>query len=164
MPRPSRRSLVSLSLQLVAAVLMLVGCSVYDAARAAVAAAEAAPAAQPLPSNASTALAEKDNTLHSAWFERNFIQAYHKVGHRNPKWDPAAEAFLRESAPSFLGLAPGDTPDLRARATAILETGCDDPAVLYFAARATAESEKASREASELFEGAAPAGRRASHR
>ena len=131
---------------------MLVGCSVSDAARAAVAAAEAAPAAQPLPANASTALAEKDNTLHSAWFERNFIQAYHKVGHRNPKWDPAAEAFLRESAPSFLGLAPGDTPDLRARATAILETGCDDPAVLYLAARATAESEKASREASELFE------------
>ncbi len=92
-------------------------------------AANSPPAAQPLPANASTALAEKDDALHNAWFERNFVQAYRKVGHRSPKWDAAAEALLRESGPSFPGLAPGDTPDLRARAQATLDTGCDDPAV-----------------------------------
>jgi hypothetical protein len=130
----------------------MLGCSAYEAARASVAADRNSPAAKPLPADGSTALAEKDEALQYAWFERNFIQAYRKVGHRSPKWNPAAEAFLRESAPSFLGLAPGGTPDLRARAKTILDAGCDDPVVLYFAARTLAANEKQSREASELFE------------
>jgi hypothetical protein len=136
----------------VIAVLMFVGCSAYDAVREALAADRPSPAGKPLPADGSTALAEKDAALQHAWFERNFIQAYRKAGHRSPKWDAAAEAFLRESAPGFLGLAPVATPDLRARAKTILEAGCDDPAVLYFAARAWAATEKQSREASELFE------------
>jgi hypothetical protein len=37
----------------------------------------------------------------NAWFDCNFIQAYRKVGHRNPKRDSAAEAFLRENAPRY---------------------------------------------------------------
>ena len=146
------RSLLSPPLRLVVAVLMLAGCTAYDAALAALAADRRLPAGKPLPANASTAFAEKDDALHNAWFERNFIQAYRKVGRRSAKWDAAAEAFLRESGPSFLGLAPADTPDLRARAMAVLDIGCDDPAVLYFAARATAANEKSSREASDLFE------------
>jgi hypothetical protein len=141
-----------LPLQVVVAVLMLVACSAYDAARSALAADRTARAGKPLPANGSTARAEKDDALQNAWFERNFIQAYRKVGHRSPKWDSAAEAFLRESAPSFLGLAPEATPDLRPRAKTLLEAGCDDPAVLYFAARAWAVEEKQSREASELLE------------
>jgi hypothetical protein len=146
------RSLRSSALPVVVAILVLVGCSPYDVARAAVQADRTSPAGKPLPADGSTALAEKDAALQNAWFERNVIQAYRKVGHRNPKWDAAAEAFLRESAPSFLGLAPAATQDLRARAKGILEAGCDDPAVLYFAAQAWVAKDQQSREASELFE------------
>jgi hypothetical protein len=131
---------------------MLVACSAYEAARAALAGDRTSRAGKPLPADGSTALAEKDDALQNAWFERNVIQAYRKVGHRSPKWDAAAEAFLRESAPSFLGPAPEATPDLRARAKTILEAGCDDPTVLYFAARAWAAKDNQSREASELLE------------
>jgi hypothetical protein len=107
---------------------------------------------KPLPVGQSTALADQDAALHNAWFDRNVIQAYRKIGHRNPKWDTAAEAFLRESAPSFLRLAEDGTQDLRARARVVLDAGCDDPAVLFFAARALAEYDDGSRQASELFE------------
>jgi hypothetical protein len=140
-------------LRVVAAILVLAGCSPYEVARAAMAAtASRSSAGKPLPADQSTALADQDAALHNAWFERNVIQAYRKVGHRSPKWDAAAEAFLRESAPSFLRLAEDGTQDLRARARVVLDTGCDDPAVLFFAARAIAEHEQRSRDASELFE------------
>ena len=109
-------------------------------------------AGKPLPADQSTALAEKDAALQNAWFERNVIQAYRKVGRRDPKWDGPAEAFLRESAASFLGLAPAATLDLRARAKVVLDAGCGDPAVLFFAARAAVSNDKQSREASEMFE------------
>jgi hypothetical protein len=138
--------------RLAAAILVLVGCSPYEVARAAAVAARRSTAGKPLPAEQSTALAEQDAALQNAWFERNVIQAYRKVGHRNPKWDGAAETFLRESAPSFLGLAPEATKDLRARAKVVLDAGCDDPAVLFFAAWATADENEQSREASELFE------------
>jgi len=134
------------------AALALAGCSAEDIARVTLAAAPPTPAGKPLPADGSTALAEKDAALHDAWFERNVLQAYRKVGHRNPKWDAAAEAFLRESAPSFLGLAPEGTSDLKARAKVILDAGCEDPAVLFFAARAWRAQDKQSREASELLE------------
>jgi hypothetical protein len=131
---------------------VLTGCDAYDVARAAMTAARTAPAGKPLPADGSTALAEKDAAQQNAWFERNVIQAYRKVGHRNPKWDGAVEAFLRESAPSFLDLAPEGTSDLKSRAKGILDAGCDDPAVLFFAARAWGAKDKQSREASELLE------------
>jgi hypothetical protein len=50
---------------------------------------------------------------------------------------------MRESAPRFLGLAAEATDDLRARAKPILDGGCDDPAVLYFASRAWVAKENA---------------------
>src|ERR1700682_4155278 len=120
---PSLRSVLSSPLQVVLAILALGACSPYDVARAALAAGRHAPPGKPLPAEGSTALAEKDAALQNAWFELNLIQAYRKVGHRNPQCDAAAEAFLRESAPSFLGLAPEGTEDLRSRATAILDAG-----------------------------------------
>ena len=148
----SLRPLQSSILQVVLAILVLVGCGPFDVGHAAIAAARLTLAGKPLPADGSTALAEQDAALLNAWFERNFIQAYRTVGHRSPKWDAAAEAFLRESAPSFLGLVPEISKDLLVRAKTTLDTGCDDPAVLYFAARAWAANNPQSREASELFE------------
>jgi hypothetical protein len=138
-------------LRLAVAILVLAGCNPYEVARAA-ATAHRVSAGKPLPADQSTALADQDAALLNAWFERNVIQAYRKVGHRNPKWDGPAEAFLRENAPGFLGLAPAATLDLRARAKVVLDAGCDDPAVLFFAAWAAAGENEQSREASELFE------------
>lgn len=138
--------------RLAAAILVLAGCNPYEVARAAASATRRSPAGKPLPADQSTALAEQDAARQNAWFERNVIQAYRKVGHRSPKWDDAAETFLRESAPSFLQLAPEGTQDLRARAKVALDAGCDDPAVLFFAARAIAAQDTRSRVASELFE------------
>jgi hypothetical protein len=149
---PSLTDLRPTHLRLAAAILVLAACDPYEVARAAIAVTRRSPAGKPLPADQSTAPAEQDAALQNAWFERNVIQAYRKVGHRNPKWDGPAEAFLRESAPSFLGLAPESTQDLRARARVVLDAGCDDPAVLFFAARSAAANDKQSREASELFE------------
>ena len=142
----------------VGVVLVLTGCSAYEAASAAYDAARAAAGAQhaptgaPLPATASNAVAEKDAALENAWFERNFIQAYRRVGRHNAKWDAAVESFLRESAPSIFRNPPEPTRDAQGRAKTILDAGCDDPMMLYFAARAVVLQDPESREASELFE------------
>jgi hypothetical protein len=109
-------------------------------------------AGAPLPATAANAVADKDAALENAWFERNFIQAYRRVGRHNAKWDAAVESFLRETAPSLLRIPPDATRDARARAKIILDAGCDDPLMLYLAARALMLQDRESREASELFE------------
>ena len=139
-------------------VLVLAGCSAYDAASAAYDAARAAagakraPAGAPLPAAASSATAEKDAALQNAWFERNFVQAYRRVGRHNAKWDAAVESFLRESAPSLLRIPPDATRDAQGRAKTILDAGCDDPMMLYLGALAWTLQDEGSREGSELFE------------
>lgn len=142
------------SLQFFVLVVVLAGCSPSDLARAAVSAARPVTSGKPLPAEAPTEPAEKDLALQRAWFERNFVEAYRKVGRRNPRWDAAAEAFTRESAAAFLGLAPEDSSDLRARARVVLDLGCDDPAVLYLAAWTLSGriQDDQAREVSELFE------------
>jgi hypothetical protein len=132
-------------------VLVFAGCSYYDAARAAVRA-ERAPAGAPLPAAASNAIAEKYTALENAWFERNFLQAYRRVGRHNAKWDAAVESFLRESAPSLMRIPPDATRDAQGRAKTILDAGCDDPMMLYLAARTWLLQGGPSRETSELFE------------
>ncbi|HEU0107460.1 MAG TPA: hypothetical protein VFT38_14875 [Vicinamibacteria bacterium] len=136
----------------VGVVLALAGCDAYyDAARAAIGA-ERAAAGAPLPATASNAVAEKDTALENAWFERNFLQAYRRVGRHNAKWDAAVESFLRESAPSLMRIPPDATRDAQGRAKTILDAGCDDPMMLYFAARTWLLQGGPSRETSELFE------------
>jgi len=146
------------------AALLLTGCDPSGLARAVEAARTAVSAAvngsETRPSDSPHSIrttgpvyaASEDVVLARAWFERNFIGGYRRVGRRNPKWDLAAEAFIRESAPIFMGLAAPASQDLSARAHDLVQAGCDDPVVLYFAARATFFKDPNSREASELVE------------
>src|SRR6266542_3375019 len=146
------------------AALLLTGCDPSGLARAVEAARTAVSAAvngsETRPSDSLHSIrttgpvyaASEDVVLARAWFERNFIGGYRRVGRRNPKWDLAAEAFIRESAPIFMGLAAPASQDLSARAHDLVQAGCDDPVVLYFAARATFFKDPNSREASELVE------------
>jgi hypothetical protein len=74
------------------------------------------------------------------WYVKNFVDAYERIGRKNPKWDAAAREVLRARA---VGLAASpnhsvtrDESDTvwfafkRAR-----EAGCDDPLVVYSGAR-----------------------------
>jgi hypothetical protein len=107
--------------------------------------------ARPIPANGVSNAASEDAALQRAWFDRNVVGGYRRAGRRGPKCDPAAEPFLRDSAPAFLGVAM-ISPDLLSRARTLVAAGCDDPAVLYFAARAHAFTDDDSREGTELYE------------
>jgi hypothetical protein len=112
---------------------------------------------EPIPAGGPIWAASEDVRILKAWYERTFVDGYRRVGRRNPKWDKAAEAFIRDSGPRFLGLAAEAGTELKGRGREILQSGCDDPVVMYFAARALMEDESDSREISDLLEQATAA-------
>lgn len=92
-----------------------------------------------------------DRLLDLAWAERHFLGAYRAVGVQGARCS-GAEVFIRESLPALVGLAPATTSERIGRARGILRLECEDPLVLYFAARALERDDTSSREASELYE------------
>jgi hypothetical protein len=106
----------------------------------------------PIPASGEAMAVSQDMVKWRAWYERNFLEGYKRVGRRDPKWDGAAEEFIRLSADAFLGLPQGEVADRLGRARKLLESGCDDPAVLFLAAGTLATADHESREASELFD------------
>src|SRR6185436_8890344 len=109
----------------------------------------AAPA--PIPSSGEATAVSQDMVQLRAWFERNFVEGYKRAGRHDPKWDAEAEDFIRSSADFFLGLPTGEIADRLGRARKLLESGCDDPAVLFLAAGTLATANWESPEAAELF-------------
>src|SRR5262245_50746672 len=102
----------------------------------------------PIPASGEAMAVSGDMVKRRAWYGRNFLEGYKRVGRRNPKWDTAAEEFIRLSAGLVLGLPQGDPSDGVGRARKLVESGCDDPAVLFLAAETLASADKESRAAS----------------
>jgi hypothetical protein len=114
----------------------------------------AAPASQP--ANAPAGRTDHDLHREIAEFDRKYVvEAYEKVGHRDPKWDAVALKLIRAQYEAsirntYLGgyYTPWDTPeamDVEARAdlaNQLLDLGCDDSMALFMAAYALQESAK----------------------
>lgn len=112
-----------------------------------------AAAGAPIPTGGASAVDSPDARVLDAWYERNFLAAYRRVGQRSPKWDADAEAFIRASAAGMLyGSRAGSVAHLVARGRSLRDAGCDDPMILYLAGRAEYEADPESPESSELFE------------
>ena len=60
------------------------------------------------------------------------LEAYQRVGLKDPRWDAAARRFIEESFPGFLGGTDTDPAALAAQGKALRDLGCADPLVLYF--------------------------------
>jgi hypothetical protein len=112
---------------------------------------EPAPSPQALPSDGPTEATSGDRELEQAWYERNFVQAYAKVGRRDPKWDFKAEKLIRNVAAYPLFGKEVTTAD-QGLALEVIQTGCDDPLVLYLAALAREFVVPNSREVTDLLE------------
>lgn len=143
-------------LRLAALGLLVVTCDSLEMARLAAGPLEDRPrkaTADPIPAGGTPAAVSADARILDAWYERNFLGGYRKVGRRNPKWDDDAESFIRASAAGILhGSRASSSADLVARGRTLRDAGCDDPMIRYLAARAEYETDPESREASELFE------------
>ena len=106
----------------------------------------------PIPASGEARADSQDMVKLGAWYERNFLEGYKRAGRHDPRWDAPAEEFIRQSTDLFLGLPQLEAADAVGRARKLLESGCDDPAVLYLAALTLASADQESREASELFD------------
>lgn len=84
---------------------------------------------------------------HAAWIGSVAAQAYREHGQRNAKWDVAAEQLLADYGGFMLRSGqPNEVAKTLAAAQSVLALGCEDPVVLYVAARvheAARESERA---------------------
>ena len=68
------------------------------------------------------------------WNLKTTVEAYHKSGNTDPKWDISAERALTEFARVRAGLPDtNESPSeiISANATAAVQAGCDDPMVNY---------------------------------
>ena len=106
----------------------------------------------PIPASGEALAVSDDIVKRKAWYERNFLEGYRRAGRHNPKWDARAEEFIRLNADPFVGIVHDELADRLGRARTLVESGCDDPAVLFLAALTLASDDRESREASDLFE------------
>ena len=91
---------------------------------------------KPLPFNVKTPSENGEEEAYG-WFQTNVVSAYRKVGRRSEKWDEQAIAFLDLATTWDSGIGSGpNTQTVVSSADELLKVGCDDPAVLYFAALA----------------------------
>jgi hypothetical protein len=105
-----------------------------------------------LPASGQATAASEDFAERRAWYERNFQEGYRRAGRHNPKWDAAAEEFIRLGGDTVLGVGLSDSLDMQGRARTLVESGCDDPVVLFLAALTLSSADRESRQASELSE------------
>jgi hypothetical protein len=72
-----------------------------------------------------------------AWYRASTVDAYHKHGRRNPKWDAAALDALKKVAVARANedRSPDDYEAAFDSLHQAIELGCDDPCVLYFRAQ-----------------------------
>lgn len=68
------------------------------------------------------------------WNERTALAAYEKVGKKDPRWDAAARAGIKQY------VAPNGVAAARPILEKAVEAGCDDPLVLYFESRCVARA------------------------
>jgi hypothetical protein len=106
----------------------------------------------PIPASGQATATSDDVARRQVWYERNFLEGYRRARRRNPKWDLQAEELIRLSAATLLEIGPGASLDVLGRARTLVASGCDDPMVLFLAARALSSADRESREASDLFE------------
>ena len=83
------------------------------------------------------------------FFSRNWVEAYQKQGHRDPRWDATALRMLEQWL-AIKARFPTNAvkEDLEELADDVLAANCDDPVLLYVCAR----SQKKKDEAIRLFE------------
>jgi hypothetical protein len=94
-----------------------------------------------------------DVKLLDAWYERVFVGGYRQFARHGLACDRDAEAFVRAMAPEALYGADGvPVDDLLGRSRRLLEAGCDDPLIVYLAARLERDADRDSRRSIELFE------------
>jgi hypothetical protein len=152
-----RKTVWATSLLFAALGLLVTSCDLthtaYGTARAAAPGETGPRPSDPIPDRGPTAALSPDSRLLDPWYERVFLGSYRKVGRRSPKWDADAEAFIRASAAEMMHGSTGPSvADLVARGRTLRTAGCDDPTILYLAARAEFNADNESREASGLFE------------
>ena len=123
-----------------------------QAAAESTAAAVGPQAPAPIPATGQASAVSDDLAKGRAWYERNFLEAYKRVGRHDARWDKQAEEFIRLNGNAFLGIAPNDSGDMLGRARTLIALGCDDPVVLFLAAQTLFSADRDSREASGLFE------------
>jgi hypothetical protein len=90
------------------------------------------PPPQPLPSSLASPTTKTDERARMAWARRNLLDAYDRVGLRDPKWDDAARQFIEMSLSPLVGTWSDTPTDKRVtRGRAVLSLGCGDPLVIY---------------------------------
>ncbi len=73
-----------------------------------------------------------------AWRKRTSIEAYEKVGRKNPKWDASAREALTRALAVWNGDPAVTEEAVLESARKAVAAGCDDPLILYVAASMTA--------------------------
>jgi hypothetical protein len=72
----------------------------------------------------------------ATWTGKTVVDAYDRVGRKDPRWDAKAKAGLALAARSWEGLATvTQQREAYALCAAAMDAGCDDPMVLYARAR-----------------------------
>jgi hypothetical protein len=85
---------------------------------------------QPIPTAASSQTGAEDRARFAEWERRNLLEAYQRVGRRNPVWDEAALHFIAQDR--LVGATNAE--ELVPEGRRLVALGCDDPLVLYLTA------------------------------
>jgi hypothetical protein len=112
-----------------------------------------APPPQPLPRDSARTVLAVDGPAIEVWLRRNYLEAYDRVGVRDPRWDEAARRFISVSMGAIGGLPETvSLEERRAMGAELVGRGCADPVVLYLQGRHVFRRGSDFREATELFE------------
>ena len=89
-----------------------------------------------IPSAPTARTRKVDAPILKAWAQRNFLDAYERVGLKNPRWDAEARVFIEHASSRVMGYDPSPRlEDLLAQGGKLLDLGCNDPLVLYLHGR-----------------------------
>jgi hypothetical protein len=102
---------------------------------------------QPIPTAASSRTGAEDRARFAEWDRRNLVEAYQRVGRRNPIWDEAALQFISRHELVEMWSSEELVPEGRR----LVALGCDDPLVLYLVALDLWLTDMESGDATRLF-------------
>jgi hypothetical protein len=111
------------------------------------------PAPQPLPSSATSQTLAEDRPMLEAWASRSMLDAYDRVGLKDPRWDAKARALLELSVYWWTDrMAPRHPEEAAVLGREAVALGCPDPMVLYAAGMAIRNVDPGSREGTLLLQ------------
>lgn len=96
---------------------------------------------KPIPVSPNASSENEDYKIFKKWYDKNFLEAYNTIGIRNEKWDKAAVEFITDWIKYFQDDLDAPLEKERfARSQKLLALNCDDPLILYLAAKSQVEA------------------------